>query len=136
METTDTAPSFSFPKRLRLHRQRDFTALYRNGRRVHGVFMMLIAFAPPGECVGFKAGFSVRKKLYHRAVDRNRVKRRLRELVRLKRPELTDRMWIVLQANAGVVTCPWKTLWIEFNTLCTKAGLDRAKASPHEQPAC
>lgn len=136
METTDTAPSFSFPKRLRLHRQRDFALLYRDGRRARGALILLIAYVPPAADAGFKAGFSVRKKIYRRAVDRNRVKRRLRELVRLKRPELADSAWIILQANAGVDRCPWKTLWNEFNTLCTSAGLDRGKASPPGQPAC
>ena len=136
METTDTAPSFSFPRRLRLHRQRDFAALYRTGRRARGELITLIALVPPAADAGFKAGFSVRKKLYRRAVDRNRVKRRLRELVRLKRPELAESVWLVLQANAGVDTCPWKTLWNEFNTLCSSAGLHRGKASPHEPPAC
>ena len=87
--------------------------------------MTLHACTPFPAC-GFKVGFSVRKKLYRHAVDRNHVKRRLRELVRLQRACLAPDVWLVLQAHSGVPAAPWSALGSEFQTLCQSAGLLRA----------
>jgi ribonuclease P protein component len=84
---TDLAPQFakkSFPKRRRLLRHADFDRVYRQGRRHFAehitVFYLLRKTEP--EPKGPRIGFTVGKAMGG-AVARNRIKRRLREAVRL-----------------------------------------------------
>jgi ribonuclease P protein component len=72
------------------------------------------------EATSFKCGFSVRKRDYKRAVDRNKVKRRLREIVRIARPQLLPALWLVIMAHKGVATAKWADLRDEFYALCEK----------------
>jgi len=60
--------------------------VFRNGRRFDGRYLQLIATAAataPG-----RAGFVVGRKVLPRAVDRNRLKRCVREALRAARPAL------------------------------------------------
>ena len=130
-ETTVKKPSFSFPKTCRLRLHREFQRVYAHGKRVRGAHISLMVYrAPAGG--GFKLGLSVRKKVYKRAVDRNRVKRRLREMVRLRRNELADDAWLVIHAEAGVCKASWQALLNEFDELCLRAGIKRATASSRD----
>ncbi|RLD11185.1 MAG: ribonuclease P protein component [Chlamydiae bacterium] len=121
-DTTVTKPSFSFTKHLRLRLRNDFQEIYTQGKRTRGKTMTLIIYYPP-EKQEFKAGFTVRKKFYKRAVDRNKIKRRLREIVRLNRHKLPKNLWIVVHAERGILNTSWQTLTDEFNELCRKAGI-------------
>ena len=77
----------SFPKNRRLLRRADFERVYKQGRR-HFAAHLTVFYAPrasgtsePG--MGTRVGFTVSKALGG-AVERNRMKRRLREAVRLQ----------------------------------------------------
>jgi len=68
-------------KRGRLSRSADFERVYRQGRSVGNRFLVLYAFPRAGEAAageGPRLGLSVSRKVGG-AVDRNRVKRLLRE---------------------------------------------------------
>lgn len=74
-----------FPRSARLLRSADFESVYKRGRRHFGTHMTVFyQQRPQGE--GARVGFTVARKLGI-AVERNRMKRRLREAVRLQ-PEL------------------------------------------------
>ncbi|MFM7040224.1 MAG: ribonuclease P protein component [Planctomycetaceae bacterium] len=76
------APDFRFPAALRLKRSDDFQRIYDNGRRSGDAHLLLFALPNP---VGMtRAGFSVSRK-HGGAVQRNRLKRLLREAFRLNR---------------------------------------------------
>jgi ribonuclease P protein component len=63
-----------------------FEAVFREGRRSEGRHMQLVAAAAarvPG-----RIGYVIGRKTLPRAVDRNRLRRRLREIVRAMRPTL------------------------------------------------
>jgi ribonuclease P protein component len=62
----------------RLSRSRDFDAVYRHGRSVSSRFLVLYWF-PQEEAGSPRFGFSVPRSVGG-AVDRNRVKRQLREI--------------------------------------------------------
>lgn len=64
----------------RLRRTRDFDAVYKNGRRKRSTHFVLIAWKNPEE-QGLRFGLSVAKRLGN-AVVRNRIRRRLREILR------------------------------------------------------
>jgi ribonuclease P protein component len=66
------------PKRGRLSRSAEFERVYRQGRSVGNRFLIVYAFPRAGTGDGPRLGLSVSRKVGG-AVDRNRVKRLLRE---------------------------------------------------------
>ena len=70
-----------FPRSARLLRHADFQSVYKQGRRHFAAHMTVFYLRRP-EGEGARVGFTVGRAL-GAAVDRNRMKRRLREAVRL-----------------------------------------------------
>lgn len=78
----------SFPKSRRLLRHADFERVYKQGRRHFAVHMTVFYLRRENVPAGLRVGFTVSKVLGG-AVQRNRMKRRLREVVRLSvQPEV------------------------------------------------
>lgn len=96
----------AFPRSARLLRHADFERVYKQGRRHFSASMSVFYLSrdwseaeSPAE--GLRIGFTV-GRAFGGAVQRNRMKRRLREAVRVNRP------WPA--ANADVVINPKKSL--------------------------
>ncbi len=70
-----------FPRSVRLLRHADFERVYKQGRR-HFAAHLTVFYLPRQKSEGGRVGFTVSKVLGG-AVVRNRMKRRLREAVRL-----------------------------------------------------
>ena len=79
-----TTPKRKFPKDRRLLRHADFEKVYKEGRRHFAAHMTIFYLRRDdgGQTGGLRVGFTVGKVLGG-AVQRNRMKRRLREAVRL-----------------------------------------------------
>jgi len=90
----------NFPSSLRLLRHADFERVYKEGRR-HFASHMTVFYLRRDAGDGLRVGFTVGRVLGG-AVQRNRIKRRLREAVRLHRP--------VEAIPADVVINPKKSL--------------------------
>lgn len=93
--------------RSRLSRSDDFARVYRAGRSVANKYVVLYYFerpepGPAGFISGPRVGFSVSKRL-GTAVDRNRIKRVLREAFRAQVPSLRGNMDLVLIARTPIV---------------------------------
>jgi ribonuclease P protein component len=93
--------------RGRLSRSEDFARVYRSGRSVANRYLVLYYFerSSPGAAeavLGPRVGFSVSKRL-GTAVDRNRIKRILREAYRSNGTSLRGNMDFVLIARAPIV---------------------------------
>ena len=73
--------SGKFPRSLRLLRHADFERVYKEGRR-HFSAHMTVFYLRRAQAGGLRVGFTVGRVLGG-AVERNRIKRRLREAVRL-----------------------------------------------------
>jgi ribonuclease P protein component len=98
----------SFPRRVRLLKHADFERVYKQGLRHFAAHITVFYLARP-EGQGLRVGFTVGRVLGG-AVDRNRMKRQLREAVRLLLPEKP--------APVDVVINPKKSmLGIEFAML-------------------
>jgi ribonuclease P protein component len=70
-----------FPRSARLLRHADFQSVYKQGRRLFAAHMTVF-YLRRAEGEGARVGFTVGRALGP-AVERNRMKRRLREAVRL-----------------------------------------------------
>ena len=57
-----------------------FESVLRHGRRVEGLYLQLIVAKAPAS--GGRIGYIIGRKVAPRAVDRNRIRRKLREAVR------------------------------------------------------
>lgn len=96
---TSTSPShpLKFPKTVRVRSRLDFAAVYERGVRIGDGCLSLTAL--PNERPTPRLGLAVSKR-YGNAVQRNRFKRRLREVFRLSRAELPAGLDLVVQPRA------------------------------------
>lgn len=85
----------SFPKSLRLKKNQEFHSVFLYGKRyTHGC---VTAFFLNNR--GKKIGISVSSKKVKRSVDRNRIKRLIREVVRKEKNRIPDNFNIVFLYN-------------------------------------
>jgi len=90
-----------FPRAARLLKHSDFERVYKQGRRHFSSHMTVFFLQQPegGARVGFTVG-----RVLGPAVQRNRIKRRLREAVRLRRSALKGAVDIVINPKKTVRT--------------------------------
>src|ERR1700685_4486928 len=97
-------PTARFPRSARLLRHADFERVYKQGRR-HFSASITVFYLPRPEpeapTSGLRVGFTVGRALGG-AVQRNRIKRRLREAVR--RSALGAAVDVVINAKKSVLT--------------------------------
>lgn len=105
--------------------QKEFEHLFREGRRIYGkyVFMIYQPYRPsqpdaPQSRAAFIAG-----RRYGKAVERNRMKRRLREIFRRNRQAFAH-FQVLLIAQRGPFTGSFQTLRQEVLQLAAKMQSD------------
>lgn len=89
---------FAFPRASRLRLKKDFEAVFEAGRKT--ATSSLVAWHDPGGEKERKLGLMVSKKIGG-AVERNRLKRLLREAFRLSRRELKEGTRLIIYPKAG-----------------------------------
>ncbi|MGB3607814.1 MAG: ribonuclease P protein component [Psychroserpens sp.] len=79
--------SFSYPKKEKLKSQKLIEQLFSEGKSVSAYPLRLVYLKTNFEVdnIQFKTGVSVSKRNFKKAVDRNRIKRLLREAYRLNK---------------------------------------------------
>ncbi|MFM7202569.1 MAG: ribonuclease P protein component [Myxococcota bacterium] len=97
----------------RVRKSGDFRRTLQRGRRYRSPHLTLIAFLKYYGKV--RLGLTVSKKVGN-AVIRNRVKRRLRELVRLQRHQLSRPWDLVIIAQPGAGDLSSQALWSELKS--------------------
>lgn len=107
-----------YPRAARLLRQAEFEAVYRRGRRRSS--QSFVVFCLPNGRESSRFGASVKRALGS-AVRRNRIRRRVREMVRLARPEIAIGWDIVIHPRERVATAPFAALRAELVKLIAEA---------------
>jgi ribonuclease P protein component len=102
-----------FPRSARLLRRADFDRVYKQGRRHFAAHMTVFYLRVPRPG-GLRVGFTVGRMLGG-AVDRNRMKRRLREAVRLEGVARLLAADVVINPKKSVLTADFRELRNEIN---------------------
>ena len=100
-----------FPREAKLVRKSEFDLVYRAGKRRSSSHFTVFVRAS-GQPIS-RFGFSIKKALGG-AVVRNRMRRRLREIVRCHRQEITSGWDIVIHPKQSVATAPMPALAADF----------------------
>jgi len=90
-----------FPRSLRLNRRGDFEKVYKHGRRhfaAHLTVFYLDRERGGGPRIGLRVG-----RVLGAAVERNRIKRRLREALRLHRSELSSAVDVIVHPKKSAL---------------------------------
>lgn len=98
----------------------EFRRVYNKGKS--GVSPFLVVYARPNRGGRNRLGITVGAKL-GKAVVRNRVRRRLREIYRLSQPETKQGYDIVIVARSRAVTATYRELERAYRRLCEKLEL-------------
>jgi ribonuclease P protein component len=113
------ARQFTFPKTRRLTRPSEFEQVKQYGRVQHGR-LILLSVLEIGDATPVRAGF-ITSRAVGSAVVRNRVRRRLREIVRKHQREIVEGNWIVTIARAGAAKASYQELEGEWLRLAKRA---------------
>ena len=103
-----------------LNKNYEFHRLYRKGSSAATPF--LVVYARGSKRPGNHVGFTVSTKL-GKAVKRNRVRRRLREIYRLHEGELARGADLVVVARGRAVTASYRQLETAFLSACKRLGI-------------
>jgi len=90
-----------FSRQNRLRKRPEYTACYAQGQRFFSKRFIVFVRPRPADGRGVRLGTAVSRKI-GKAVQRNRVKRLLRELFRLHRHELNGDVDMVIVPKRGI----------------------------------
>lgn len=119
------------PKHHRLRRSREFSQVYRQGRKAVSAHLLVRVWsltpaarapAAPSDFphIGPRIGIVVSLKVHKRAVVRNRLKRRVRAALRTLLPRLRSSQWIVISLKPEAAECEYGEFLRELEQLFTK----------------
>ncbi len=118
---------FSFPKEARLTQNHEYTKVYRAGRRIPSAnFLLFFLASPAGHS---RIGLSSGKKVGG-AVVRNRVKRRMREIMRKYRTMFAFAADVVVVAHPQAANLTQQQMEGEIVRLLKSARLLSANEIP------
>jgi ribonuclease P protein component len=112
----------AFPKSVRLLRPGDFRKVYDNGARHTCPFFAAFCLSDPA-APGLRVGFTTPRAL-GKAVVRNRLRRRVREAVRLELALLSDEWSIVFNPRRRTLDCAFTELQAEVRRLFIRCSRD------------
>jgi len=118
--TSDTV-RFRFPAVRRLKLSREFERVRKEGHAVRGGLLVLGVLHVEGE-KRFRVGLITSRRVGG-AVARNRVRRRLREIVRRNQQALKGGIWFVVIARRSAAETDSAALEAEWLRLAQRAGI-------------
>jgi ribonuclease P protein component len=124
-------PARGLPRDARLRNSAEFRLVYETGRRFDGRLMSV--FVRPNGLKRHRLGITASRKLARRAVDRNRLKRLLREAFRLSSATmevLPDSYDWVLNPRRSMLKLKLAEPLREFQEIIERVKIQAGKASP------
>jgi ribonuclease P protein component len=118
-------PSGKFPKGSRLLKHADFQAVYQQGRKYFSG-NVAVFYRDRGDQAGPRVGFTVGKALGG-AVERNRIRRRLRAAVQRRLGRLARPVDVVLHPRKSVLEMEFSRLDAEIEDLFAVIQKGRAR---------
>jgi ribonuclease P protein component len=116
--------ALTLPKPARLTRRAEFVAVRGKGKAQHGTFMVLSTWSSPSAELP-RLGIIATRQVGS-AVERNRARRRLREIFRLHRAALPAGLWMVIVLRRAAVRATYAALAEEWRALAARAGYLKA----------
>ncbi len=116
-----TSPRLHFPKAARLSRAFEFDRLKREGESFHGKLMVLSVLKNLPD-TDARVGFITSRRVGG-AVIRNRVRRRLREIVRAARPQISAGIWLTVIARQAASRASFQALADEWQALARRSAI-------------
>lgn len=101
-------------------RSSDFRRVYDQGQRYSGPLFAAF-YLTQTEPEGPRVGFTVPRAL-GKAVRRNRMKRRLREAIRLELAQIPTNLYIVINPRKALHDASWASVQKEIRRLVTRCG--------------
>lgn len=114
--------NFRFPKSEKLKSRKAIKLLFEEGKSV-SKFPVKVFYLPAENSETTQAGFAVPKRNFKNAVDRNRIKRRLREAYRLQKHLLKNDSGVkfaLFFLYIGKEKLPYSIIEITMETLIKK----------------
>jgi ribonuclease P protein component len=112
---------FSFPYSQKIHSQRDFNKVFKKGLRLESAIIKILAYQNPQAKRPRMALITSRK--VGKATDRNRTKRRLREIFRTNKNFLAQGLDLLFILKPKTATANYVDLEKSILELLKKAGL-------------
>jgi ribonuclease P protein component len=114
-------PRLRFPKAVRLHRATDFARMRREGAAFHGKLMLLSVLRI--EAADRPRFGIVTSRRVGGAVQRNRVRRRLREILRQAQRGIVNGVWLVLVARPAAAVAELAELRADWTRLAQRSAI-------------
>ncbi len=118
---SSTARRLCFPKTRRLTLTSQFARVRTEGQNVRGR-LLILGFLRTEKAEPFQAGFVTSKRIGV-AVVRNRVRRRLRDVVRTQQERLREGFWFVVIARPAAARASYCALKDEWLRLAERASI-------------
>ena len=109
------------PKENRLKKEKEFEAVFKGGRTLRGKSVFLKYLINGTDQT--RVGFVVSKKISKLAVERNKAKRRMRNIVRLKKDNLKEGLSIVIISLPPIKGMAYKEIKEDLESLLNKKEL-------------
>jgi YidC/Oxa1 family membrane protein insertase len=109
------------PKENRLKKEKEFEAVFKGGRTIRGksVFLRYLINGTNKT----RIGFIVSKKISKLSVERNKVKRRMRDIVRLRKDSLKEGLSIVVVSLPSIKAMEYREMKEDLEKILSKEEL-------------
>jgi ribonuclease P protein component len=119
-ESSGTPSNFSFPKSVRILKSADFKKVYEKGRRITSpCFAAFLLSVERTSDEGPRLGFTV-PRAFGKSVKRNRAKRRIRELLRVRLRTLNPKWDLVINPRRPALDASPEDLEREVEKLLSR----------------